>query len=177
MIKIFGQIYSIDNPLNINQFLLQKFNISSNMYDIVQTGEISEIRILSLGGKGGFGRAIKREGERRSRRLPRFKDSCRTLGGKRIGVLKARKRIEELKQKIEEKENLKNLNRELRMKSNKDKELELLQERESDAKESVARSIQFAIENVPKERPVIKEESVFTNIDLGDILDESDNAE
>ncbi|EAY21655.1 hypothetical protein TVAG_014220 [Trichomonas vaginalis G3] len=173
--RLFNKYFSYDSTRDIGQILLERFSISPNSYYTINNHGIIEIRFRCNGGKGNFGRAIKREGERRSRRLPRFKDSCRTLGGKRIGTLKAKKRIEELKQKIEERENIKNANKELRLKTNKEKEIQLLTERENDTKEMVVKSMEFAFENKLPERQSVKEENVFTNINIDDILDESDS--
>lgn len=86
----------------IADFVSEKYNIEKDLFWISGNGVTYDVNLRMLGGKGGFGRAMKQEGERLSKRLPHHKDFCRTITGKKIGVLKAKKKVRELQAKIKE---------------------------------------------------------------------------
>ena len=171
LVKIFEKIHYIQNESDISAFLEMKFKSTKNYYINYLSSNFVEIRFKSLGGKGGFGRALKQEGERRSRKLPHFKDSCRTLSGKRIGTLKAKKRVQQIKKLIKEREDKAKEKLENKRKSNIDKETKLLEEREKEATKNVQESIQYAIKNPTKQKEATSN-SLADSIDLDGLLDD-----
>ena len=172
LLKIFEKTVYIENRCDIYSYISENYKCTKNQFILNNiTSDFIEIRFRNLGGKGGFGRALKQEGERRSRKLPHFKDSCRTLSGKRIGTIKAKKRIQQLKKLIKEKEEKVKEKNEMRRRSNAEKETKLLEEREKEASKNVQESIQYAISNPTKPKQ-ISSNSLADSIDLDGLLDD-----
>jgi hypothetical protein len=73
---------------------------------------------------------MRQEGERRSRRLPPHKDACRTLSGKRIGVLKAKRRVQHLREQIKEMQTERAKLKALKRRTNAAHELAVIEERQ-----------------------------------------------
>ena len=166
--RIFNRVFAISNEREIHEMVKRVYRISEEHYIVKGSFPTFFVSIKCLGGKGGFGRALKQEGERRSRRLPHFKDSCRTLSGKRIGVLKAKRRIEVLKQKISEKELERKEREEAKKKSNVTKETQILEEKEIKASKAVQESVKFAIQH----KAEIEKPKNFVPFDIDEIFEE-----
>jgi hypothetical protein len=130
---------------DIDSFAFERFGLSDDDFWISGSGFCREINLRLAGGKGGFGRAMRQEGERRSRKLPPHKDACRTLSGKRIGSLKAKRRIAVLRSQIEDFENQRREVLALRHRSNVEKELELIEQRQHDLGQSVQEAVAAGI--------------------------------
>ena len=171
-LKFFGKIYVISDETQICEFIFNNFKLQKLEYfSEFLTPNIIEIRIKCEGGKGGFGRALKQEGERRSRRLPHFKDSCRTLSGKRIGVIKAKRRIAQLKNQIKETEKKVKEQQENKRKSNIEKEHKLLEEKEKEVMKSAQETVQYIVQNPAKSKEV-KNNSLAQSLDLSEFLED-----
>ena len=144
-IKLFGSFYNVGNQTT-GEFVIGRFGISERNYHMVNYGFFQEIIIREIGGKGGFGRAVKEEGKKRSRHLPYSKDACRTLSGQRIGTLKRKSRIINLKAKIEALNQDQKLLKEAKKRSNEEKETSILRERDSIIKDTMKSAVAFAKE-------------------------------
>lgn len=148
-----------------SSYVIRQFGL--NEIDFFFTGQLPFLH-LSLrlrGGKGGFGRAMLQEGQRRSRRLPEHKDSCRTLSGKRIGYIKAKRRVVELRAKIKELEEKKAEEKAIIKRTNKARELENIEKKEIQIGESISNAVKFGIENILEDKENISEESKVNEAD------------
>ena len=160
LLKFENNFFNIKNE-NLNSFIKKTFKLKKKEYIFIKKPFFLELKILLIGGKGGFGRAMKQDGEKRSRKLPPHKDACRTLSGHRIGYLKAKKRIIDLKEKIKIIQEKKELEKEIKNKSNLEKEKKLLEEQHNKIKESVISAITFNIINPPILPNQISNDSIF----------------
>ncbi|KAH0797577.1 uncharacterized protein GO595_009680 [Histomonas meleagridis] len=101
---------------------------------------------------------MRQEGERRSRRLPPNKDSCRTLSGRRIGFLKAKRRVVELKAKIKEMEAKREEMKAIRRRTNAQKEMEEIEQREQKISESIREAVEYSqqrMQQMNEERNIV----------------------
>ena len=122
--------------------------------DLWVTGDFPcfQVNLKLRGGKGGFGRAMKQEGERRSRRLPLHKDACRTVSGKRIGSLKAKRRVRELREKIRGLQEKRAEDKANRRQASLNKELEAIEQQQHEMTDSIRASVEQGLAYKPAER-------------------------
>ncbi|KAH0785142.1 hypothetical protein GPJ56_011088 [Histomonas meleagridis] len=100
---------------------------------------------------------MRQEGERRSRRFPPNKDSCRTLSGRRIGFLKVKRRVVELKAKIKEMEAKREEMKAIR-RTNAQKEMEEIEQREQKISESIREAVEYSqqrMQQMNEERNIV----------------------
>lgn len=149
-----GKTYVLtgEDSANPSSYVVRQFGLSES--DFFFSGQLPFLRLSLrlLGGKGGFGRAMMQEGQRRSRRLPEHKDACRTLSGKRIGFMKAKRRVVELRAKIKELEEKKAEEKAAIKRTNKQKELENIENKEIQIGESILNAVKYGIENVSENK-------------------------
>jgi len=123
------------------------------------------VHLRLRGGKGGFGRAMRQEGERRSKRLPPHKDACRTLSGKRIGTLKAKRRVQHLREQIKELEKKRSEIKALKRKSNIAHELEEIEQTQHelgrDVNDAVAAGIARTEPSEPRQESKVARDDDF----------------
>lgn len=130
----------------IESYISEKYDLEEGLFWISGHGVSFDVNLRLFGGKGGFGRAMKQEGERLSKRLPHHKDSCRTITGKRIGSLKARKKIRELRAKIKELEEERAARKKQMQSSQAAKEMELLEKEEHELSTSMEEAVAKGLE-------------------------------
>lgn len=177
ILHIFEQKYLIDDNLaNVHEVIKRVYGIDPKDYFISENDFSYRVYFRLRGGKGGFGRSIKQDGERRSRRLPPNKDSCRTLSGKRIGFLKAKRRTIELTEKINQMKKKREEMKAIRKRTNIQKDLEEIEMKQKEMNETIQETINFAEK---RKEEMKKEENEITNphVDMLDfsMLMNSDN--
>lgn len=138
-----------DCPSFITDFIASKYSLDSDELWVSGDFPVFTVNFKLRGGKGGFGRAMKQEGERRSRRLPLHKDSCRTISGKRIGSLKAKHRIRELREKIKQLEQKRAEEKADKRQSSLSKELELIEQKQHDMSQTIRDAVEKGLESTP----------------------------
>ena len=126
-------------------FVINKFGLSPEQFYLKGGSAFLKVCPRIVGGKGGFGRAMLQEGRRRSRRLPEHKDACLTLSGKRVGQVRAKQRIRELKPKIKELKERLAEQKAVRKRSNKEKEMEKLENQEVEIRDAVYQAVEIGI--------------------------------
>ena len=144
ILHFLDKTYFINQDQSITCFAESELGLSHDDYWISGSQSILRINLRLRGGKGGFGRAMRQEGERRSRRLPPNKDSCRTLSGRRIGFLKAKRRVVELKAKIKEMEAKREEMKAIRRRTNAEKEMEEIEKREQAINETIRNAVDYS---------------------------------
>lgn len=154
-----GKTYVLkqEDSIDPSDYVSKQFGLNKD--DFFFSGQAPFLR-LSLrlnGGKGGFGRAMLQEGQRRSRRLPERKDACRTLSGKRIGYMLAKRRVVELRAKIKELEEKKAEEKAAVKRTNKQKELENIENKEIQINESISNAVKYGIDNMSENKDTIEE--------------------
>ena len=159
---------------SLEDYLAQKLELPLDAFYL--TGNLPRITLCLRiqGGHGGFGRAMKQEGERRSRRLPLHKDSCRTLSGQRIGTLKARKRVLELREQIEILEKKRAEAKEIKRRSNTQKEQANVQQKEHEIQETVGKAFDFG-SNFNEKKELVqdpKPQSAVFDIDASELFED-----
>ena len=138
-----GRTYSLsaDESADLGAYISKKFGLSSSDYFFISKLPFVRISLRLRGGKGGFGRAMIQDGERRSKRLPKYKDSCRTLSGHRVGYLKAKRNVVELRKKIKEMEAKRAEAKAILQRTNKQKELDNIEKKEMEIGESISKAV------------------------------------
>jgi hypothetical protein len=137
IVRFANASFWVQSTENVPELLLTRFGIAEKEYWF--SG--NEVHLRLCGGKGGFGRAMRQEGERRSRKLPPHKDACRTLSGKRIAALKAKKRIQSLKTQIELMERNRDQVKSMNRQSNVERELEIIDQKQQDIGEGLQKAV------------------------------------
>ncbi|KAK8894081.1 hypothetical protein M9Y10_022513 [Tritrichomonas musculus] len=156
-------ILSQEESLNPSEYVAKKFGFSKDEFFFSGQSPFLHLSLRLDGGKGGFGRAMLQEGQRRSRRLPEHKDACRTLSGKRIGFIKAKRRVVELRAKIKELEEKKAEEKATIRRTNKVKELENIQNKEIQINESISSAVRFGIDNITENKETAQESKTVEN--------------
>ena len=166
--------YYSNQPLD--EYLAQKLELPIETFYL--TGNLPRITLCLRvqGGHAGFGRAMKQEGERRSRRLPLHKDACRTLSGQRIGALKARRRILELREQIAILEKKRAEAKEIKRRSNTKKEQANVEKKEQEIQETVVKAFMFGSkinhqEEQNQEPQSQEQQSSVFDIDVSELFD------
>jgi hypothetical protein len=139
IVRFSETVFWLPTADDLPAYLLTHFGISG--CDFWLSGNSVNLRLLG-GGKGGFGRAMRQEGERRSRRLPPFKDACRTLSGKRIGLLKAKQKLQRLRERIVEMEQNRTDLQALKTRSNVHHEIEVIEQKQADIAEELRKAVE-----------------------------------
>jgi hypothetical protein len=137
--------FAIESPDDLASSLYARFGVSSSDFWVSGATPHLTIHLRLRGGKGGFGQAMRQEGERRSRRLPPHKDACRTLSGKRIGTLKATRRIRHLREQIKEMQSQRQELKALKQGSNAAHEREAIEERQHELGREVSEAVAVGV--------------------------------
>ncbi|OHT01438.1 hypothetical protein TRFO_31763 [Tritrichomonas foetus] len=149
-----GKVYvlSEDEASNPCEYVSSKFGLPSNSFFFIGKLPMLHLSLKLRGGKGGFGRAMIQEGERRSKRLPEHKDACRTLSGRRIGHLKAKRRVVELRSKLAQLQKERAEQKEIIRRTNRQRELENIEKKEIEIGDSISKAVHFGLENDTKQQ-------------------------
>lgn len=155
-IDFLGEKTFIDNndERYISEIIRQSYSLEEEHYYLVRVSGDYVINFRLLGGKGAFGRSMKLEGARISKRLPKFKDACKTLNGRRIANLMRRKRILKLKKSINQIESKKKKVKEEKSRNNYEKEVELLEKRQSHESDVMNRAVVKGLECLEEEEDI-----------------------
>lgn len=95
------QIFSFNEAENdVNDFISNTIGLRPEDYWVSGNKGLYIVHLRLCGGKGGFGRAMKQEGERRSRRLQSHRDNSRTSSGRRIRNIRAKKKAAQIRNYI-----------------------------------------------------------------------------
>lgn len=141
-----------EEETDVNDFISSTIGLKPEDYWISGNNFLYIVHLRLCGGKGGFGRAMKQEGERRSRRLPFHHDNCRTLSGRRIGSIRAKKKVDKLRNQIKELEKKRAEMKAIQKRENAEKELEKLENTEQEAESDVHDAVKFAFQHQQKKQ-------------------------
>lgn len=132
---------------DVNDFISNTIGFKQEDYWISGNNGLYFVHLRLCGGKGGFGRAMKQEGERRSRRLPFHRDNCRTSSGRRIGTIRAEKKVVQLQNQINELEEKRAEMKVTQKRANEEKELEKLEKAGNEIEQEAYDAVKFAFQN------------------------------
>ena len=98
----------VDEFTTVSEYLLANFKLERQQYSlrsfsgrILQSDRVYDteihVHLRIMGGKGGFGANLRRQGARMGKNVRNF-ESCRDLSGRRLRTLNEAKRLQELRE-------------------------------------------------------------------------------
>lgn len=96
LVRFCGKHYSLEDVSQLEDFLFGSFGITYGSYWYVLVGDLVQVRLRLLGGKGGFGSQLRAQGNRMSskKRAGNY-EACRDLSGRRLRTVNQAKMISE----------------------------------------------------------------------------------